>query len=147
MDISNNDVMSTPVATGTRRKSRRAVKIPDKFVPEVASSQNGSASAKRKRGQEYDENSASDLNEDEETSDATVESEVEDVLPSWSRRKGKAPRKPAAKKSKVNGGTVHEEGDDEVEATAVKLPNRPKKASRRPAIEDDNGEGLYGKRY
>jgi cohesin complex subunit SA-1/2 len=141
MDISNNDVTSTPVATGSRRKSGRAVKVPEKFVPETAP-----ASVKRKRGDEENENDASDVDEEAEASDATAASgEEEEPRPSRKKGKGKAPRKPAAKKPKVNGAAAHEEEDEEV-APAVKLPSRPKAASRRVAIADKNAEGLYGKR-
>jgi cohesin complex subunit SA-1/2 len=143
MDISNNDVTSTPVATGSRRKSGRAVKVPEKFVPETAP-----ASAKRKRDDEENENDASDVDEEAEASDATAESgEEEEPRPSRKKGKGKAPapRKPAAKKPKVNGTTAHEEEDEEA-APAVKLPSRPKTASRRVAIADKNAEGLYGER-
>ena len=137
MDISNNDVTSTPVATGSRRKSGRAVKVPEKFVPDAPSSQQGSASAKRKRGGEDAENDASDVDEEEEESDATVESAAEEVREI--RRKAKTTKKPAAKKPKVNGAATHGE------APAVKLPARPKKA-KKVAIADKSAEGLYGKR-
>jgi cohesin complex subunit SA-1/2 len=137
MDISNNDVTSTPVATGSRRKSGRAVKVPEKFIPDAPSSQQGTSSAKRKRGGEDAENDASDLDEDAEESDATVESAGEDEEREI-RRKAKTTKKPAAKKPKVNGTATHEE------APAVKLPNRPKK-TKKVAIADRNVEGLYGK--
>jgi cohesin complex subunit SA-1/2 len=142
MDISNNDVTSTPVATGSRRKSGRAVRVPEKFAPETAP-----ASAKRKRDDEENENDASDVDE-AEASDATAESgEEEEPRPSRKRGKGKAPApgKPAAKKPKVNGTTAHEEEDEEA-APAVKLPSRPKTASKKVAIADKNAEGLYGER-
>lgn len=138
MDISNNDVTSTPVATGSRRKSGRAVKVPEKFVPEAPSSQQGNTSAKRKRGGEGAENDASDVDEEEEESDATVESAGEEEVREI-RRKVKTTKKPAAKKPKVNGAATHEE------APAVKLPNRPKR-TKKVAIADKNTEGLYGKR-
>jgi cohesin complex subunit SA-1/2 len=145
MDISNNDVTSTPVATGSRRKSGRAVRVPEKFAPETAP-----ASAKRKRDDDENENEndASDVDEEAEASDATAES-GEEEQPRLSRRKGKgkapAPRKPAAKKPKVNGTAAHEEEDEEA-APAVKLPSRPKTASRKVGIADKNAEGLYGER-
>jgi len=138
MDISNNDVTSTPVATGSRRKSGRAVKVPEKFIPDAPSSQQGSASAKRKRGGEDAENDASDVDEEEEESDATVESAAEEEVREI-RRKSKTAKKPAAKKPKVNGTATHER------APAVKLPARPKKA-KKVAIADKSAEGLYGKR-
>jgi cohesin complex subunit SA-1/2 len=137
MDISNNDVTSTPVATGSRRKSGRAVKAPEKFTPDALSSQQALSSAKRKRGVEYVENNASDLEEDDEGSDGTVESVKEEEGPA-PRKKPKAPRKPAAKKPKVNGTVSHGK------APAVKLPSRPK--GKKVLIADRNAEGLYGKR-
>jgi cohesin complex subunit SA-1/2 len=137
MDISNNDVTSTPVATGSRRKSGRAVKVPEKFVPDAPGSQQGSVSAKRKRGGEDVENDASDVDEEAEESDATVESAAEEEVREI-RRKAKTTKKPAAKKPKVNGTAAHED------APVVKLPNRPKKT--KVAIADKNAEGLYGER-
>ena len=140
MDISNNDVTSTPVATGSRRKSGRAVKVPEKFVPDAPSSQQGSAGAKRKRGGENAENDASDVDEEEEEeeSDATAESAAEEEVREI-QRKAKTTKKPAAKKPKVNGTATHDE------APAVKLPARPKK-TKKVAIADKSAEGLYGKR-
>lgn len=139
MDISNNDVTSTPVATGSRRKSGRAVKVPEKFVPNAPSSQQGSASVKRKRGGEDAENDASDIDdEDEEESDATVESAAEEEVREI-RRKGKTTKKPAAKKPKVNGTATHDK------EPLVKLPARPKKP-KNVAIADRSVEGLYSKR-
>jgi cohesin complex subunit SA-1/2 len=140
MDISNNDATSTPVATGSRRKSGRAVKAPEKFVPDAPSSQPGAASAKRKRGGEDVENDALDVEEEAEDSDEELESAGEEE-PRNNRRKAKptkAAKKPAAKKPKVNGTAPHEE------THAVRLPNRPKK-TRKIAIADDGAEGLYGK--
>ena len=137
MDISHNDVTSTPVATGSRRKSGRAVKVPEKFIPDAPSSQHGHSSAKRKRGEDA-ENNASDVEEDDEDSDGTVESAGEEEAPA-PRKKPKAPQKPAAKKPKVNGTVSHKD------ATGVKLPSRPKKG-KKVAIADHNAGGLYGKR-
>lgn len=146
MDISNNDVTSTPAATGSRRKSGRAVKAPEKFVPDLPSSQQGSTSAKRKRGgeeeEEEDENDASDVNEEEEEeddetsdNDSVAEEEVTET-----RKKAKAQRKPlpVAKKPKVNGTVSHDE------TPAVKLPSRSKKG-KKVAIADRDADGLYGK--
>jgi len=114
------------------------VKIPEKFVPDAPSSQQGSVSAKRKRGGEDAENDASDVDEEEEESDATVESAAEEELREI-RRKPKTTKKPAAKKPKVNGTAAHDE------APAVKLPARPKK-TKKVAIADRSAEGLYGTR-
>jgi cohesin complex subunit SA-1/2 len=137
MDISNNDVTGTPATTG-RRKSGRAVKVPEKFVPDVQSTQQAPASAKRKRGGGDVENDASDAEEDDATSDGTIESAGEEEIKE-TRRKTNASRKPAAKKPKVNGTASHEA------APVVRLPNRPKKA-KKVAIADKDAEGLYGKR-
>ncbi|KAE8444270.1 hypothetical protein EG329_000677 [Mollisiaceae sp. DMI_Dod_QoI] len=141
MDISNNDVTSTPGATASRRKSGRAVKVPEKFVPDVPSTQQGPASAKRKRGDEDVENDASEIDEDEEIEEEEEEEEsaAEEELKA-SRRKPNKPRKPAAKKPKVNGTTSHEE------ALPVRLPARPKK-TKRVAIADKDAEGLYADVY
>ena len=138
MDMSHNDATSPPVVTGGRRKSGRAVKVPEKFIPDVPSSQQGHSSVKRKRGREDVENDASDVEEeDDEDSDGSVESAGEEEAPA-PRKKPKAHQKPAAKKAKVNGTVSHEE------APAVKLPSRPKKG-KKVAIADRNAEGLYGK--
>jgi cohesin complex subunit SA-1/2 len=138
MDISNNDTASSPVVASGRRKSGRAVKAPEKFVP-APSSQLESASAKRKRGGEDVENDASDDDEEAEGSDTAQESAGEEETRAPPRRKAKTTKKPAAKKPKVNGVSSHET------APAVRLPARPKKA-KRVVIADDNAEGLYGRR-
>lgn len=132
MDISNNDVTGTPEG-GSRRKSGRQVKVPEKFTPDVPSSQTN-ASAKRKRGGEDLENDASDIEEEEEVDEESAQEEEEPAP----RKKPKAIRKPAAKKPKVNGSVLHEK------APTVKLPSRPK--SKKVAIADRNAEGLYGTR-
>ena len=138
MDISNNDVTSSPAPTGGRRKSGRAVKVPEKFVPEAPSSQSAPTSAKRKRGGEGIENDASDIEDEAEASEATLESADEEELRD-ARKKAKTTKKPAAKKPKVNGTAPYQD------APAVKLPNRPKKA-KKVVINDDSAEGLYGER-
>jgi cohesin complex subunit SA-1/2 len=138
MEILENNATSTPGATGSRRKSGRAVKAPEKFDPGVLSSQHGSTSAKRKRGGEDVENGASDVGDEEEVSDEDVKDNVGEEEIRQSRKRPKSPKKPAAKKPKVNGTALH------ARAPAVRLPNRPKKA-RKVAIADGNAEGLYGK--
>jgi cohesin complex subunit SA-1/2 len=135
MDISNTDVTSSPIATSGRRKSGRAVKVPEKFIPNAPFSQQG---AKRKRGQENAENDASEIDEPEE-SEAGDESAAEEEIRE-SQRRTKRTKKPAAKKAKINGTASHRD------APAVKLPSRPKKA-RRVAIADKDAEGLYGIRF
>jgi cohesin complex subunit SA-1/2 len=138
MDISNTDVTSSPVATSGRRKSGRAVKVPEKFIPNAPFPQQGAGSAKRKRGQEDAENDASEIDELEE-SEAGDESPAEEEIRESQRRK-KRTKKPAAKKAKINGTVSHRD------PPAVKLPSRPKKA-RRVAIADKDAEGLYGIRF
>lgn len=138
MDISNNDVSSTPGATASRRKSGRAVKVPEKFVPDAPSTQQAPASAKRKRGEEDDENDASEIDEDEEEIEEDEESAAEEEVRAAKRKQPKKTKKPATKKPKVNGTAAHEE------APTVRLPARPKKA-KRVAIADKDVEGLYGR--
>jgi cohesin complex subunit SA-1/2 len=138
MDISNNDVTRIPSATASRRKSGRAIKVPEKFVPDVASTQQAPASAKRKRAGVYVENDASDSGEEEDASDGTLESAGEEEVKE-SRRRAKSSRKPAAKRPKVNGALSHES------AQPFRPQNRSKKA-KKVAIADQNADGLYGKR-
>jgi len=141
MDISNNEMTSSPAASG-RRKSGRAVKAPEKFVPEIASSQVGLASAKRKRGREDVENDASDIEDDEEDeeSDELGESADEEKIKE-TRKKAKTVRKPAAKKPKVNGTSSHKS------APAIRLPNRTRvKKGKKVLIADREADGLYGTR-
>ncbi|CZR65207.1 related to nuclear protein SA-1 [Phialocephala subalpina] len=140
MDISNNDVSSTPGATASRRKSGRAVKVPEKFVPDAPSTQQAPASAKRKRGEEDDENDASEIDEDEEEIEEEEESAAEEEVRAVKRKQPKKAKKPATKKPKVNGTAAHEE------APPVRLPARPKKA-KRVAIADKDAEGLYADVY
>jgi cohesin complex subunit SA-1/2 len=139
MDISNHDVTSSPAATGSRRKSGRVVKEPQKFVPDVPTSQHPNSSAKRKRGAGDVENDASDIEEDDEEDEESEESAAEEEPAPRKKSKAKAPRKPAAKKPKVNGTVSHDE------APAVKLPSRPKKG-KKVLIADRNATGLYGER-
>ncbi|KAK0123713.1 hypothetical protein ONS95_008722 [Cadophora gregata] len=136
LDISSNDVMSSPAATASRRKSGRAVRAPEKFMPEAPSSQAGSANSKRKRTEEDGENDASEIDDEAEASDDAIASAAEEELQEV-RRKAKTTKKPAAKKAKVNGTSSREE------PLAVKLPARPKKGGKRVAIADKDAEGLY----
>ncbi len=140
MDISNNDVTSTPVSTASRRKSGRAIKAPEKFVPDLPSSQAEKRSAKRKRNGEGGENDASNIEEEESEPEVETEDEEEEEEEEVrsSRKKSKAPRKPAAKRAKVNGTATNGE------APAMRLPTRQKKAGRRIAVADEDAEGLYG---
>lgn len=141
-----NDVSSTPVVGG-RRKSGRAVRAPEKFVPEFPSSAIRSTNAKRKRSEEEDEGEGEDDASEEEEIDAeededddlNEESAGEEELKE-ARRKAKTAKKPVAKKPKINGTASH------ARVPAVRLPNRPKKA-KKVVLADDNAEGLYGMRH
>ncbi|CZT07931.1 related to nuclear protein SA-1 [Rhynchosporium graminicola] len=136
LDISTNDVMSSPAAIGSRRKSGRAVKVPQKFQPEVDSSHAGSATSKRKRTDGEEEGDASNIEEAEDSDDANEsagEEEEREV-----RKKAKKTKKPAAKKVKVHGTAAYND-----EPLAVKLPARPKKSGKRVAIADKEADGLY----
>lgn len=135
MDISNNDVASTPAEAGSRRKSGRAVRAPEKYIPEATSSQNGLA--KRKRGDEGAEEGASDSEEIDEDSDDSVESASEEELKEGRKKAKKPAKKPALKKPKVNGSLRNDA------SSAVRLPNRAKKP-KKVAIADRTAEGLYG---
>ncbi|KAA8568969.1 hypothetical protein EYC84_007941 [Monilinia fructicola] len=141
-----NDVSSTPVVGG-RRKSGRAVRAPEKFVPEFPSSAIRSTNAKRKRSEEEDEGEGEDDASEEEEIDAeededddlNEESAGEEELKE-ARRKAKTAKKPVAKKPKINGTASH------ARVPAVRLPNRPKKA-KKVVLADDNAEGLYADVY
>ncbi|RDW94942.1 hypothetical protein BP5796_00705 [Coleophoma crateriformis] len=151
MEISENDATSSPVATNSRRKSGRAVRAPEKFVPDLPSSQPEKSSAKRKRGHEDVQNDASEAEEDEEdesdqeSEESTAEEEVRPT-----RKKAKAPRKPTAKKAKTNGASQPADEEDaeadEDDAATARLPSRPKKG-KKVAIADQNAEGLYAEVY
>ena len=137
MNISSNDVTSSPAETGARRKSGRAVRAPEKFVPNAPSSQVGSTNAKRKRGREDAENDASDSEEEDEEDDESIESAGDEELKDTRRTAKKPAKKPAQKKPKVNGSLPKEGGP------AVRLPTRSKK-QKKVAIADKNAGGLYG---
>ncbi|TAQ88730.1 hypothetical protein B7494_g2941 [Chlorociboria aeruginascens] len=138
MEISENDATSSPVATEGRRKSGRAVRVPDKFMPDMSSSQ-ADTSVKRKRPIADVGNDASDVEEDEEIDDE--EESLDKGEARESRKKSRKPaRKPAAKKPKVNGDSSN--GG----APAIKLPNRPKKG-KKVAIADASAGGLYAEVY
>jgi cohesin complex subunit SA-1/2 len=137
-----NDVSSTPVASG-RRKSGRAVKAPEKFIPDYPSTATRPTNSKRKRTDDDEEGDASEEGgsepeDDDESDDEEVESAGEEELRE-ARRKARSSKKPIAKKLKTNGTTSH------ARAPAVRLPNRPKNA-KKVTIADDTAEGLYGMR-
>jgi cohesin complex subunit SA-1/2 len=132
MDISSNDVASSPAGEGSRRKSGRAVRAPEKFAP---SSQNGPSKRKR-RGEEVEDN-AEDSDEIDDDSDESIESAAEEELKDARKKAKKPAKKPAQKKPKVNGS---QPGED---AAAVRLPNRAKKP-KVISIADRSAGGLYG---
>lgn len=142
MEISENDATSSAAATNSRRKSGRAVRAPEKFVPDLPSSQIEKSSTKRKRGHEGIDNDASEAedHEDDESDQESEESAAEEeVRQTW--KKTKAPRKPTAKKAKTNGGPRHPRDED---AEAEELPRHSRKG-KKVAIADQSAEGLYGK--
>ncbi|KAM3066582.1 cohesin complex subunit [Clarireedia jacksonii] len=134
-----NDVSSTPVASG-RRKSGRAVKAPEKFIPDYPSTATRHTNPKRKRTEDDEEGDASEdggsePEDDDESNDEEDESAGEEELRE-ARRKARSSKKPVAKKPKTNGTASY------ARAPAVRLPNRPKKA-KNVTIADDTAEGLY----
>jgi cohesin complex subunit SA-1/2 len=136
VEMSDNE--SSAPEGNSRRKSGRAVKAPEKFVPNASSSQaNGHSKRKRPNGEESDaelvDNDASSEEESEEDDDSPDEEEIRER-----RRKSKKARKPVAKKPKVNGTVAYNR------APAVTLTTRPKK-TKRVVLADDEAEGLYGK--
>lgn len=155
MDISNNDVASSPVATGGRRKSGRAVKAPNKFKPDAPSSQAGPTSAKRKRGGNEVENGASGNEGDSDLSDPP-ESEGEEEEVRKPQRRAKGTKKPAAKKPKVVAEVeeAEEEIEEEVEEESelseapesaageeVRKPRRKAKAAKKSAPKSSKVNG------
>jgi cohesin complex subunit SA-1/2 len=137
MELSENDATASN-ATEKRRVSGRAVRAPEKFVPDAPSSQPG---VKRKRGADADpEDVENEIEHDEEESDEDDEEESADEEEIREKKKrARAPKKPVAKKPKVNGTAPR------AAAPAVKLPTRQKKP-KKVVIQDANAEGLYGER-
>lgn len=136
---------SSAAATASqRRKSGRAVKVPDKFQPEVESSQNAGAGGKRKRsGDEMEgvENGAEEEEEDDESDEEDEEESDEEEAPVKKKSKPKTAATksaPVAKKAKVNGSTPH------AKAHSMRLPSRAKKPTGKVVFKDQDAEGLYG---
>ncbi len=141
MELSENDA-TTSNATAKRRVSGRAVRAPEKFVPDAPSSTHVKTSSKRKRGvEDTAEDVENEVEEEDEDSDEDedVEESADEEEIKQTRRKAKTTKTPVAKKAKVNGNASH------TSAPAVKLPNRRKK-TKKVVIEDANAEGLYGER-
>jgi cohesin complex subunit SA-1/2 len=142
MELSENDAPSSN-ATTKRRVSGRAVRAPEKFVPDAPSSQAGNAGGKRKRGANHADDIENEVDGDEEESDEEEDDEEspneEEVR--QAKKKAKTNKKPVAKKAKVNG-TAPDAPD--APGTTVKLPSRQKK-HKKVVIQDAKAEGLYGK--
>ncbi|KAK8034421.1 Cohesin subunit psc3 [Apiospora rasikravindrae] len=105
MESSDNNATPTPSAADSRRRSGRVVKAPRKYSPEAPQG----ATSKRKRDQENDDEDGE--NEDPEQVDAEEasgddmdEDQSADEDQERASRKSRAkPKKPAAKRAKVNG--------------------------------------------
>jgi cohesin complex subunit SA-1/2 len=142
MELSENDAQSSN-ATTKRRVSGRAVRAPEKFVPDAPSSQAGNTGGKRKRGADHADDIENEVDEDEEESDEIDDDEEspdeEEVR--QAKKKAKTTKKPVAKKAKVNGAAPDAPDGP---ATTVKLPSRQKK-QKKVVIQDEKAEGLYGK--
>lgn len=137
MESSDNNAMSSPAPTSTARRSGRVSKVPEKFVPDAP------AATKRKRSGELDDEDAENESPDEEDHDDDEETDdtgEDDVEPRNNKKSSQAtkPKKPAAKKPKINGDAPA------TGSHAARLPSRPKKVVRL-AIQNREGDGLYGK--
>lgn len=127
-----------------RRKSGRAVKVPDKFQPEVESSKNAGAGGKRKRSgddMEGVENEEEQEEEEEESDEEDDEESEEEEAPVKKKSKPKAAvtkSAPVAKKAKVNGSAP------QPKAHSMRLPSRAKKPTGKVVFRDNDAEGLYG---
>lgn len=156
METSDNNATSSPasVPDNSRRRSGRVVRAPQKFSPQPNPSQNqNDQPSKRKRGPDHDDEDAENgypeeaEEEEEEQSDPDDEDDDAEEAPSSRSRKTKSkqrsrPKKPAVKRAKVNGSTPVD-AVSASNATAMKLPNRPKKTAR-VVIAHPDGDGLYG---
>ncbi|KAI0531929.1 hypothetical protein GGR58DRAFT_518126 [Xylaria digitata] len=146
METSDNNANESPAP----RRSGRARVAPQKFSPEPRPSQSDHASSKRKRGQDNDddddvENEEPDVSDqdaptDEERDDDDDNDDDDDAdgddeptpRPKQSKSSQKSrSRKPAAKRTKINGTTPAAPGP--LTVPAVKLPNRPKKTTTKVA--------------
>ncbi|KAL7625292.1 cohesin complex subunit [Parahypoxylon ruwenzoriense] len=156
METSDNNATSSPAPDNARRRSGRVVKAPQKFSPDLPSTQNDhSSSSKRKRGPDRDRDDAENESPDEdgdddepsdpEDEDDNADADADDEPASRSKKsKSKQkPRskKPAAKRAKVNGSAPIDPTSAS-NAPAVKLPNRPKKTVK-ITIAIPDGDGLY----
>lgn len=138
MEVSENDA-PTSIATENRRVSQRAVRAPQKFVPDAPSSRSGNTGAKRKRGAvDTAEDVENEIEEDEESEEEEEEESADEEEIRQTKKRAKTTKKPAPKKAKVNGVAPS------TSAPAVRLPSRQKKP-KRVVFQDANAEGLYGK--
>ncbi|OBT76960.1 hypothetical protein VF21_04167 [Pseudogymnoascus sp. 05NY08] len=135
---------SAEATASQRRKSGRAVKVPDKFQPEVESSQNASAGGKRKRsgddmeGVENEEEQEEEEDESEEEDEDEESEEEEAPVKKKSKPKAVATKSaPVAKKAKVNGSAP------QPKAHSMRLPSRAKKPTGKVVFKDNDAEGLY----
>lgn len=142
MEISENDLTSSPhEASSGRRKSGRAVKAPEKFVPDVPSSQLVNGSSKRKRGAGGEGNEENDAShEGESDEDEEEESADEEEL----KERAKKTRRPVAKKAKTNGQPKVNGAVAHNPAMPIRLPARPKKKGKKVTVAKEQAEGLYG---
>lgn len=144
MESSDNNATPSPsVAETSRRRSGRVVRAPQKFSPEVHSSQINNSRPKRKRDGESDdedvENEAPNADDDsDELSDPPDDDDesAQEEAPVKQKKAKATSKKPAAKRAKVNGNAPA------ALAPAIRLPNRPKKTAR-VAIARRDGDGLY----
>ncbi|KAI0400565.1 hypothetical protein F4802DRAFT_609987 [Xylaria palmicola] len=154
METADNNASESPAP----RRSGRARVAPQKFSPEPRPSQNDqTSSSKRKRGQDHEdgdndvENEEPDASEDDAPSDDDRDDEDADEDDEPPRRSKKSrsaqksrSRKPAAKRTKVNG-TASASTPGLLVAPAVRLPNRPKKTTKvaPPSLARRDDNDLY----
>lgn len=137
-EISENDAMSSPnAAISSRRKSGRAVKVPEKFQPDTTLATEPANGKRKRAGDDAIEDVENDSEENESESEEEEASADEEETRA-AKKRARTTKKPAAKKPKVNGTKSH------TPETIARLPSRPKKA-KKVAIADADAEGLYGK--
>lgn len=148
MESSDNNATPTSSAADSRRRSGRVVKAPRKYSPEASQA----TASKRKRDHENDDEDGENEDPDQPdaedaTGDDMDEDQSADEDPERTPRKSKAkPKKPAAKRAKVNGNAPPAGTSNDAPAPALRLASRPKK-NVRVAIARRDGDGLYGRIY
>ncbi|KAK8855562.1 STAG domain-containing protein [Apiospora arundinis] len=144
MESSDNNATPTSSAADSRRRSGRVVKAPRKYSPEASQA----TASKRKRDHENDDEDGENEDPDQPdaedaTGDDMDEDQSADEDPERTPRKSKAkPKKPAAKRAKVNGNAPPAGTSNDAPAPALRLASRPKK-NVRVAIARRDGDGLY----